>query len=87
MNRRETWFDFTINIQLPDAARNQLRVLGTEVEDKNLFCHGGAKIKALEQIPSLKNMRDLIPGYELYIIVMSFVFSWGTQIIFRRFKD
>ncbi len=37
--------DFTINVQFPYAACDQLGVLGTKIEDQYLFCHGGAKIK------------------------------------------
>jgi len=34
--------DFTINIQLPEAAADKLRDLGAEVEDEDLIHHGSS---------------------------------------------
>jgi Zn-dependent M28 family amino/carboxypeptidase len=40
--------DFAVDIEFPDAAGNQLGILGSEIEDQNHFMHGrkGSKNKA-----------------------------------------
>ncbi len=36
--------DFRVDVQLPHAPRDDLRVLRTEIEDENLAGHGGGRI-------------------------------------------
>jgi hypothetical protein len=36
---------FAIHVGLPDGPGNQLSILTAEIENKNLFRHGGAKVR------------------------------------------